>query len=194
MRSQMAGATLTLATAALVFTLGGCAILHKVQLSDVDARSEYVMVPFDIKVSETGVDLNDVSNIQRGLFNNSQEANAIGDAAAILALFQQGPRTGAPVYSDTYALKLVYALHQQCPDGRVTGLMSVRETRKYPVISGEIVKVNGFCLRRRAPANSKETNPETDRDGDVEPSFDTFQTADHSSDPAANHTRPSLRK
>jgi len=31
--------------------------------------------------------------------------------------------------------------------------MSIRETRKYPVISGEIVKITGACLRNRTPAS-----------------------------------------
>ncbi len=132
----------------------GCAILHKAQIGEIDNRSEFVGVPFEIKVSETGVDLAEAAKIQKGLFAESgREANALGDAAAIISLFQMGPRTGAPVFSDKYAEKLVYALHQQCPTGRITGLNSIREMRKYPVISGEIVKITGLCLRQ------KETKP-----------------------------------
>ena len=139
-----------------LWSLSGCAILHKVQLSDIDNRSEFALVPFELKVSETGVDLQEANRIQRGLFRNSQESQAIGDIAAVIALFQQGPRTGAPVYTEGYAQKLVFALHQQCPSGKITGVMSIRETRKYPVISGEIVKLTGFCMRERKPASTQE--------------------------------------
>lgn len=123
----------------------GCAVLHKVQISEIDNRG--TLTPFEIKVSETGVDLNEVRNIQRGLFN-TRDGNKAGDALAIIGLFQMGPRTGNLVYNDTYAVNLYKALHSQCPNGEVTGLTSIRETRKYPVISGEIVKIKGYCLTK----------------------------------------------
>lgn len=131
----------------------GCAVLHKTQISEIDNRNRYALVPFEIKVSETGVDMQDVHAIARA-FKDSKAADRVGDAAAIVGLFQMGPRTGGPVYVEGYAKRLIYALHQQCPNGGITGVTSVRETRKYPVISGEIVKINGYCLRRRAPAST----------------------------------------
>ena len=127
----------------------GCAILHHVQFSDLDNRSQFVMVPIEVKVSETGVDLGDVSAISNGALKNSGNQQAVGDALAVLQSFQIGPRTGPPVYSDKYAEKIIYQLHTQCPSGKITGVQSTRETRKYPVISGEIVKITGFCLREK---------------------------------------------
>ncbi len=135
------------------FLLSGCAQLHHVQMSEIDAREKFALVPFEIKVSEVGVDLNEAVHIQRSLFASSKEANAAGDIAAIVALFQLGPRTGAPVYSERYAEKMIFALHQQCPSGGITGVTSIRETRSYPVIKGEIVKIKGYCLRSRTPAS-----------------------------------------
>ena len=41
---------------------------------------------------------------------------------------------------------MIAMLKAECPSGKLTGLMSVRESRKYPVISGEIVKVTGYCV------------------------------------------------
>ena len=134
--------------------LGGCAFLHKVQLSDIDNRSE--LTPFEIKVSETGVDINEAVRLQRALFKDSKTMNDAGDIAGIVALFQQGPVTGAPVYKKDYAEKIVHAIHQSCQGGRITGLTSIRETRKYPVISGEIVKIKGYCMKERVPASAED--------------------------------------
>ena len=61
-----------------------------------------------------------------------------------------GPRTGEPVWSsDTYADKVYLGLYEKCPSGQITGLTSIREINKYPVVSGEIVKITGFCLKKK---------------------------------------------
>ncbi len=138
--------------------LSSCAVLHKTQIGEIDNRKGFALVPFEIKVSETGVDMKEVTAIQRSLFKEGKESKAIGDVAAIIGLFQMGPSTGNPVFVENYAKDLIYALHQQCPNGGITGITSVRETRKYPVISGEIVKIRGYCLRKRKPAS--ESQPE----------------------------------
>lgn len=135
--------------------LSGCAMLYKAQISDIDNRETFALVPFEIKVSETGVDLQQAGAIARNVLQNSESAQAADGAAAIVGLFQMGPRTGKPVYADSYAQKLVYAIHQQCPSGRITGVTSIRESRDYPVISGEIVKIKGYCMRPRRPATDR---------------------------------------
>lgn len=142
----------------LIILNSGCAILHHVQVGEIDNRAGVVAVPFEVKVSETGVDMGDVKNIARAF--NTKGGNDGGRLAEAVQYFQMGPKTGAPVYSDKYAEKMIYMIHQQCKDGKVTGLMSVRETRKYPVISGEIVKVTGYCLRNREPASQSNYNQE----------------------------------
>jgi hypothetical protein len=130
-------------------SLTGCAVLHHVQLSDIDNRSQFAMVPIEVKVSEMGVDIGDVKNIAQAGLANQKDRQAAGDVAAIIQSFQMGPRTGAPVYSDKYAEKLIYQLHTQCPSGKITGVQSVRESREYPVIKGEIIKITGYCLREK---------------------------------------------
>lgn len=132
-----------------LWALSGCAVLHHVQLSDIDNRSQFAMVPIEVKVSETGIDIGEAKAIAQGALKNSRDQQAAGDIASIIQSFQMGPRTGAPVYSDKYAEKLIYQLHTQCPSGKITGVQSIRETRAYPVIKGEIVKVTGFCLRQK---------------------------------------------
>ena len=140
-----------------IFTLlffiafSGCAVLHHVQLGQIDNRAGTVAVPFEILMSETGVSVEEAGQIARATSTGAGDAAA--GIAGVIALFQMGPRTGLPVYNERYAEKLVYQIHEKCPSGRVTGLMSIREMRKYPVVSGEIVKLTGFCLKTRSPAS-----------------------------------------
>ncbi len=139
------------ASLSFLFLLSGCAVLHHVQVGEVDSRADSTGVPFEIKVSETGVDMEDVKAIAK-----ATQSDAGSDIANAIALFQFGPRTGNPVYNERYAEKLIYQIYEKCPSGRVTNLVSIREMRKYPVISGEIVKVTGICLKPRTTASLSE--------------------------------------
>lgn len=131
----------------LSFTLifSSCAILHHVQLGEIVQSKQYVATPFDIKYSETGIDIGELKEVSK-VFLSKQGDKVADDVAAIVGLFQMGPRTGNTVYNKDYAKTLISAIYEKCPSGNVTGLTSIRETRKYPVISGEIVKVTGYCL------------------------------------------------
>jgi len=122
-----------------------CAQLHHVQLGEIDSNPKFVQKPFEIKISEIGVDIQEAGRITKAIAgrNSNNEAEKI---ANLIALFQMGPRTGAPVYVKDYAKNLIQLVYEKCPSGRVTGLASIRETRKYPIISGEIVKLTGYCL------------------------------------------------
>jgi hypothetical protein len=128
-----------------VLFLCACAQLHHVQLGEIATPSGYVAKPFDIKISETGVDIQGAAKISDAIFdkNGNKDAQKI---AAVISLFQMGPRTGSSVYTKDYAMNLIQDIYEKCPSGKVTGLMSIRETRSYPVISGEIVKLTGYCL------------------------------------------------
>jgi hypothetical protein len=137
-----------LALATLTFFSLGCAHLYHYQLSEIDNDPQFIAIPIEVKVSEMGVDIHEAGRIAGALSNGQGRQNA-RSAENLIGMFQMGPRTGAPVYDPHYAEKIIYQLHQQCPQGRLTGLVSIREQRKYPVISGEIVKVTGYCLRPR---------------------------------------------
>lgn len=142
--------------AAAMLMQAGCAILHHVQIGQVDGRDgNSAWVPFEVMVSETGVNTEEIGRYAKAANNGGN--NAVSDAAAIVSLFQIGPRTGNLVYNPSYAEKVIYLIHEKCPSGRVTGLMSVREMRKYPAISGEIVKVTGYCLRTRKAGKGSNT-------------------------------------
>lgn len=125
--------------------LTGCAQLHHVQIGEITSNPQYVQQPFEVKISETGINLGDIKSIANAATQGrtNQQANELADA---IAMFQMGPRTGNPVYVKDYAKNLIQLLYEKCPSGNITGLVSIRETRKYPVISGEIVKITGYCL------------------------------------------------
>ncbi len=125
-----------------------CAQLHHVQVGEIENRADFISKPFDIKISETGVNIQEAAGIAKAVSSKqtNQEIQQIADA---IALFQMGPRTGNPVYVKDYAKNLIQLIYEKCPTGQVTGLTSVRESRKYPVVSGEIVKVTGYCLLAR---------------------------------------------
>lgn len=127
----------------LVF-LCGCAVLHHVQVGEIDNRKKYDLKPIEIKVSEMGVDLNDVRNISKGLMDKDS-GKKTDEALQFLQYFQMGPHTGAGVYSIEYIKDIQAKLLSQCPNGFLTGILSIRETREYPVIKGEIVKIKAYC-------------------------------------------------
>lgn len=128
--------------------LSGCAVLHSVQVGDIESSSEYSSVPFEIKVSEFGIDLNDVKATSQILMAKG-DASKANDALTALQYFQMGPHTGAGVYSIAYVDHMETKIRTQCPSGRITGLMSIRETAEYPIVKGEIIKIKGFCLKNK---------------------------------------------
>ncbi len=77
---------------------------------------------------------------------NSSQSDALKMIAFIYELSNMGPRTGRQTYSDTYLDNLADEILKKCPSGNVTGLMSIRETAIYPVVSGEIGKIVGYCI------------------------------------------------
>ena len=129
----------------LVFPwLQGCAVLHHVQLGDIDNRDRLTLRPIEVKVSETGIDLNDVKALSR-LALGKQDSKGVNSALSFVQYFQMGPHTGNGVYSLEYIQHIQETLTVQCTDGFITGVMAIRETRKYPVVSGEIIKIKAYC-------------------------------------------------
>lgn len=125
--------------------LSGCASLYHVQVGEIDNRLP--STPFEVAVSETTIDLDDVKRASSILLDqkSSREAN---DALSFVQMFQMGHRTGVPVYNHNYVDDLRARLLEACPTGRITGLTMIREAREYPVIKGEIVKIKGYCIKK----------------------------------------------
>lgn len=135
---------------ALGFILQGCAYVHHTQVGEIQSSAAYVPVPFEILVSQTGFNLQEAGAIGKAAMYDQNAGNNLQTLTAIIGLFQMGPRTGAPVYtSDSYADIIYQGLYEKCPSGQITGLQSTREMNKYPVVSGEIVKIRGICLKKK---------------------------------------------
>ncbi len=127
--------------------------MHHTQVGEIKSHSDFESIPFEVLVSETGFNLQEAGKIGAAVLHDKKAGDNLEALTAIIGLFQMGPRTGEPVWSsDTYADKVFVGLYEKCPSGQITGLTSIREMNKYPVVSGEIVKITGFCLK-------KKTNP-----------------------------------
>jgi hypothetical protein len=133
------GVLALLAVVALAAT--GCATLHRAQLDEIDAQQGHLK-PFEIHASETGVDVQAIG-AAASVATRSKTPSKI---AAIVGLFQFGPKTGNVVFDDTFADAIAQRILAECPSGRVTGVMSLRETTNYYAVSGEYVTVRGYCI------------------------------------------------
>ncbi len=126
--------------------LTGCASLHSVAITEQDFSTPAKRQPFDLKVSATGVDLGEAAGIARSLSKSQAVRRASNTVEDVWAAITYGPRTGQVTFTDAYADSLAEAVGRQCGGRPVSGLMVVRETNKYPVVSGEIVRIQGNCL------------------------------------------------
>ena len=130
-----------LALLALAPFAWGCASLHHAQLDEIDAQSGHLR-PFEIHVSETGVNTKAVGTVASVALRSSTPSKL----ADVVALFQFGPKTGDVVFDDKFADSVAQQILNECPSARVTGLVSMRESTKYYAVSGEYVTVRGFCI------------------------------------------------
>ena len=104
----------------LIAAAAGCAQLHHVQLGDIDNSPGFVRKPIDIKLSESGINVQEAAGIVRAFDKNAGEGAE--KIAAVIGLFQMGPRTGNPVYVKDYAKNLIQVVYEKCPSGRLTKL------------------------------------------------------------------------
>jgi hypothetical protein len=127
-----------------------CAFVHKHQVQNVDAR---ILKPqaekFQFMMSETGVELAEGVKLASVFAKDSATRKAGDNIAGLIGLIQMGPRTGNPIYSLSFADGVTNKISKACQGGEITGLTFLRETNKYPVVSGEIIKVTGYCLKRK---------------------------------------------
>lgn len=129
------------------FVLSSCAVLHKVQLSDISDSLKGQAI--SVRVSETTVDFDEIKTIAKIASKNNDRLKDLDSAiGAYTALFQFGPRTGTPVFNDSYAHSIPERLQEKCPKGYLTNIISVREARSYPVVKGEIVRVDATCISK----------------------------------------------
>jgi hypothetical protein len=129
-----------------LLAVSGCARLHHYQLGEIDS-SRGRLEPFVVQVNETGLNVHDGAAIAKG-FAQTKEAKEQADTLeTLIALTQYGPKTGDPTFSKKWADNVLASILERCPSGRVTGLRALRESMDYPVISGEIVTIKGYCVQ-----------------------------------------------
>jgi hypothetical protein len=119
----------------------GCATLHRVQIDEIDAQHGR-LEPFEIHVSETGVNVKAIGAIASAASGSSRPSKL----ANLVSLFEFGPKTGDVVFDDAFADDVAARVLERCPSARVTGLLSMRESASYYAVSGEYVTVRGFCI------------------------------------------------
>jgi len=125
----------------------GCAVLHATQLGEIDSNAVVNGARFEIKVSEMGLNTDEAVAIAETIAEFSGKGEEVSTIGDIIALFQMGPKTGNPVFRDNYSDKIATLLAQECPSGNISGLVSIRESANYPVVSGEIVRLTGYCFK-----------------------------------------------
>ena len=125
--------------------VSGCAFLHQYQLGSIDSETVIKGQRFEILVSETGVNLQETADTAKLFTQNRESHKQVQQVQDVISLFQMGPRTGNMVFNEKYADSIMRAIQLKCPSGRISGMSSIRETAKYPVVSGEIVRITGYC-------------------------------------------------
>lgn len=114
-------------------------------MDSIDSETVLKGQKFEIIVSETGVNLQEATDAAKLFTSNKSTSDGLQQINDILGLFQMGPRTGNMVFSEKYADSLMRAIRLKCPSGQLSGMTSIRETAKYPVVSGEIIRITGYC-------------------------------------------------
>ncbi len=125
--------------------LSACARLDHVQIGDID-QTQGQLSPISVKISEKAIDMAAVANIGSLLASNPSSKQDLNKIRGVLGLINMGPSTGNPVFNDTYAQHVLEHLHKQCPTGNITGIRNTREAKTYGPVSGEIVRINAFCI------------------------------------------------
>ena len=134
----------------ILFTSFGCAFVHRHQVQNIDSRIlGEGAEKFEFMMSETGVELAEGVKLASLFAKDSATRNAGDKFAGIIALLQMGPRTGNPIYSLEFTKGMTKKIFKTCPGGEISSLTFLREMNKYPVVSGEIIKVTGYCLKRK---------------------------------------------
>jgi len=128
-----------------ILLLSACARMDHIQIGDID-QSQGKLTPISVKVSENTVDVDTALAVTDAIVTNGSGSDEVEALRTIWALMNMGPRTGNPVFNDTYAQDVLNQLHAQCRSGRITAIRSVREANDYAIASGEIIRIDADCI------------------------------------------------
>ncbi|MBP7281280.1 MAG: hypothetical protein KBA66_06885 [Leptospiraceae bacterium] len=128
-----------------------CAFPHRFTMGDLDGTISKKK-HFQVMVSETGFNFEQgIAIAQAGMLATNSKANMEGVrqleyVKLAIALSTMGPVTGRKTFNSTYADDLTDVIYQHCKSGKIVNLKSIRESARYPVVSGEIIRIEGDCL------------------------------------------------
>ncbi len=125
--------------------LGACARLDHVQVGDID-QSQGQLKPISVKISENAIEMAAVAGIAAAVVKSPSANQHLKEIRNFLALINMGPRTGNPTFTDAYAENILNQLFEQCPSGKITGIRNIREAKTYGPVSGEIVRLDAYCI------------------------------------------------
>jgi hypothetical protein len=128
-----------------LFFLGGCSQLHHVHIGEID-QSQGSLSPFSIKVNELGFDVAKTVEIGAEVAKSASTSEDLELVAFILARSNFGARTGNPGYKDSNAEQVMSEVIKACPSKKITGLTSIREATNVGPVSGEVVRIDGYCI------------------------------------------------
>lgn len=123
----------------------GCAVLHSAQVGDIDAQIVMEGKRFEIRIAELGVDIEGMGDFAKDVGKSTKREEETNTVVDIIKMSNMGPRTGFPVFRVDYSDALIERIKEACPSGQVSGLVSMRESASYGLVSGEIVKLIGYC-------------------------------------------------
>ena len=129
----------------IFLALLGCMRIHSIQVGEVNSPTVQDGERFEIKLSALGFSTKEIGEIAKMAASTKQSQDTVDDISAIVGLFQMGPRTGQAVVDPRFSDRLITEVQKRCPAGAISGLMTIRETADYPGITGEIVKLVGYC-------------------------------------------------
>lgn len=132
--------------AGCAFALSSCASLHHVEIGEID-NSRGQTVPVGVKGSELGVNVEEASQVANVLIQNKSFQRTSDTVSDVWKMITMGPKTGNLVFSDQYPDELPSKLLNSCPSRQLTGLNVIRESNRYPVLSGEIVQIRAQCIQ-----------------------------------------------
>lgn len=68
--------------------LQSCAYVHHTQVGDVVSSKNFVSVPFEVLVSETGINIQEAGQIGKAVIQDKNAGDNVAAVAAIIGLFQ----------------------------------------------------------------------------------------------------------
>lgn len=136
----------------ITLPLTSCARLHNVQISDID-NTRGPSKRFVVEGTSQGVNLSEATSLVSEFSRSPLVTNRMSLLSSAWELINYGPRTGDLTFSDGYADALRAQIAMACPARQITSLTYLRETKDFPILSNESVRVLGTCASPSIKAN-----------------------------------------